>query len=70
MDENTIRELTKVLMALRWCQKHFKAEGLMNAALHMSEVVLPAPLAANTDHAVLTLERILESTIHDSDSPS
>lgn len=43
---DTIREFEKTLDVLEQCERHFSAEAEMNAALHMSNTVRPAPLAA------------------------
>jgi hypothetical protein len=43
---NVVRELEKTLDLLRIVDRHFLAEADMNAALHMSTDVRPAPLAA------------------------
>lgn len=40
------REVHKLADVLRAADKHFTAEGEMNAALHMATTVRPAPLAA------------------------
>ena len=54
------RELQKVLDTLFVVEKHFYHEANMNAALHMSTEVRPAPLAAAVSVAVSTLERLLD----------
>lgn len=53
------RELTKVLDAVKWANAHFAYEAWMNAALHMSNEVRPAPLAAAIRNATADLERII-----------
>jgi hypothetical protein len=52
MTEDAIRELEKALDVLRACARHFNAEAEMNAALHLSDNVLPNPLAAAVNTAV------------------
>lgn len=46
MLNDVIREFEKALDVLEQCERHFSAEAEMNAALHMSNTVRPAPLAA------------------------
>ena len=43
---DALREIDKLLLTLGDANRHFVAEGEMNAALHLSETVLPNPLAA------------------------
>lgn len=45
---------------LKACARHFNAEAEMNAALHMSDTVMPNPLAAAVNTAVAGGERALE----------
>lgn len=52
------RELDKVHEVVTFALKHFRAEAEMNAALHMSPEVRPAPLAAAIDIASHDLARI------------
>jgi hypothetical protein len=59
MDDAT-RELEKVLDVLRACARHFNAEAEMNAALHLSDKVLPNPLASKVNSAVMAAELALE----------
>jgi hypothetical protein len=40
------REVEKIADVLAMADKHFRAEGEMNAALHMATSVRPAPLAS------------------------
>jgi hypothetical protein len=49
---DALRELTKLIEALQAAERHFNAEAEMNAALHLSEKVLPNPLAAKVSSAV------------------
>jgi len=58
--EDERRELHKVLDTLLVVESHFRHEAEMNAALHMSREVRPAPLAAAVGTAVGTLERLLQ----------
>ena len=53
------RELEKVGDALDWAVTHFKAEGEMNAALHMNSTVRPTPLAAAIESASADIERLV-----------
>lgn len=56
MDSNDlIRELDKAAQALAACDRHFSAAAEANAALHMSDRVIPNPLAA---HVALTLANV------------
>lgn len=50
--EDALREIEKLLEALTAAERHFNAEAEMNAALHLSEKVLPNPLAAKVIGAV------------------
>lgn len=43
---DALREIDKLLEVVYAANRHFVAEGEMNAALHLSENVLPNPLAA------------------------
>lgn len=45
-DENLARELQKVLDVVRKVDEHLSFKDEMNAALHMSEMVRPTPLAS------------------------
>lgn len=49
--EDMARQLGKVLDAVELAHKHFSAEADMNAALHMSATVRPAPLAVAIESA-------------------
>jgi hypothetical protein len=53
------RELAKVADALAMADVHFQAEAEMNAALHMSPTIRPAPLAAAISTAHQELSRII-----------
>lgn len=56
---NLIRDLTKVADVLAKADEHFAAEGAMNAALHMSATVRPAPLASAVAGARADLARVI-----------
>lgn len=49
---DALREITKLLDTLTAAERHFNAEAEMNAALHLSEKVMPNPLAAKVSGAV------------------
>lgn len=53
------RELGKVYDTVRRANDHFRAEGQMNAALHMSDTVRPAPLAAAMEVAQESLIKLI-----------
>lgn len=57
--DNLIRELQKISDTLGAADRHFSAEGQMNAALHMSETVRPAPLAAAVATALGSAEQLI-----------
>jgi hypothetical protein len=59
MDDNTRRELQKVLDVLDTASDHFTAEAKMNAALHMAATVRPAPLATAVETARGSLRILL-----------
>lgn len=50
--KDALREIEKLLEVLIAANRHFMAEAEMNAALHLSEKVMPNPLAAKVDGAV------------------
>lgn len=54
------RQVEKALQTLYRVRDHFDHEAAMNAALHMSDTVRPAPLASALAIAVIDLERLLE----------
>ena len=54
-----IRELEKAERVLSACERHFMAAAEANAALHMSERVIPNPLASS----VALTRKSLEATI-------
>lgn len=54
-----IRELDKILDTIEGAEKHFRAEAEMNAALHMSDTVRPAPLSVAVGLAADNLTRLL-----------
>jgi len=60
MNNDLIRDLEKVSDALAAADRHFRAEAEMNAALHMSDTVRPAPLAAAVGTALFTIENVIE----------
>lgn len=49
---DALREIEKLLDALTAAGRHFNAEAEMNAALHLTENVMPNPLAAKVNGAV------------------
>ena len=53
--EDLERELEKAAQCLAACDRHFAAAAEANAALHMSDRVIPNPLAS---HVALTLENV------------
>jgi hypothetical protein len=55
------RQIEKALATMYRVRDHFDHEAAMNAALHMSDTVRPAPLAAAVAVAVLDLERLVEA---------
>ncbi len=59
MDENTKRELQKVLDVLKVVECHFNHEAEMNAALHMAASVRPAPLCVAVAGACGTLRTVI-----------
>jgi len=61
-DADRIRELEKIQDVLLACDRHFAAEAQMNAALHMSSTVRPAPLAAATAGAVESIRLLIEAS--------
>lgn len=46
LNDDEVRELKKVLSTLKSVEAYFKAQGQMNARLHMSDEVLYSPLAS------------------------
>lgn len=50
--KDALREIEKLMDALMAADRHFMAEAEANAALHLSEKVLPNPLAAKVSGAV------------------
>ncbi len=61
------RELEKVSDALNWADRHFQAEGQMNAAAHMNHTVRLTPLASAIDLAALDVERLIEELSEEAD---
>lgn len=68
MTEDERRQIEKVLSTLYRVRDHFDHEAAMNAALHMSDTVRPAPLAAAVGVAVIDLERLIEANAPDEPS--
>ena len=54
-----IRQLEKITDTVRMANIHFRAEAAMNAALHMSTTVRPAPLAEAVAIALDDLEQLI-----------
>jgi hypothetical protein len=54
------RELEKIAEAVDAAVRHFRAEAVMNAALHLSPTVRPAPLAVAIEAASDDLHRLIE----------
>lgn len=50
--EDALREIDKLLEALVAADRHFMAEAEMNAALHLTDKVMPNPLAAKVSGVV------------------
>ena len=61
------RELEKVSDALNWAVTHFQAEGQMNAAAHMNNMVRLTPLASAIGLAALDVERLIEELSQEGD---
>jgi hypothetical protein len=61
------RQVRKALDVMGKVQEHFDHEAAMNAALHMSDVVRPAPLAAAVSASVMDLARLLGEEGHPDD---
>lgn len=59
------RELVKVSDVMDMAVSHFDHEASMNAALHMSTVVRPAPLAAALTGARADLARLIDELVGD-----
>lgn len=59
ISEDFIRELEKAEMALAACDRHFSAAAEANAALHLSDRVLPNPLASALALALENLRAFL-----------
>lgn len=49
---DALREIEKLIEALTAAERHFDAEAEMNAALHLSEKVMPNPLASKVSVGV------------------
>lgn len=65
MSPDERRQVEKALGVMYRVREHFDHEAAMNAALHMSDVVRPAPLAAAVATAVIDLERLIEANAPD-----
>lgn len=57
--ENLVRELQKIADVVEQADRHFDAEAQMNAALHMSPIVRPAPLAIAVHNALFDLRCLI-----------
>ena len=55
-----IRELEKIGDVLNAANTHFQSEAMMNAALHMSGSVRPAPLASAVQVACTSLDVLVQ----------
>lgn len=62
MTDDERRQIEKALATMHRVLDHFDHEAAMNAALHMSDVVRAAPLAAAVAVAVIDLERLRMET--------
>lgn len=58
-NDDLIREIEKIRHVLALADRHFTAEAQMNAALHMSDTVRPAPLAAAVGTALNSAARLV-----------
>lgn len=56
--QDMARELGKIEFVLARVDQHFQHEAQMNAALHMSEQVRPAPLASAVEGALADVRRL------------
>ena len=61
MTDDDRRQIEKALQTMYRVRDHFDHEAAMNAALHMSDVVRPSPLAAAVAIAVIDLERVVQA---------
>jgi len=61
MNDDDRRQVEKALATMYKVQEHFDYEARMNAVLHLSDTVRPAPLAAAVSVAVSDLERLIEA---------
>ena len=68
MNGDERRQVEKALATMYKVQEHFDHEAKMNAALHLSDTVRPAPLAAAVSVAVIDLERLIEANAPDEPS--
>lgn len=53
------REVQKAVDVIQKVHDHFSHEAAMNAALHMSDKIRPAPLAVAVEEALDTLKRLI-----------
>jgi len=58
-DADLQRELEKIRDVVEKVDQHFTHEAAMNAALHMSETIRPAPLAMAVSSAKADLDRLI-----------
>lgn len=58
-DADLVRQLEKAEEALAACDRHFAAAAEANAALHMSERVIPNPLASLVAITLVSIQRTL-----------
>lgn len=70
---DALRELEKLLEVITAANRHFVAEGEMNAALHLSESVLLNPLASKVGGALrdgnVALDRLKKRMIGEKELP-
>ena len=57
---DAVRELDKYLETLDWADRYFTAESQRNAATHMAERVVTAPLASAVQMASSSVRRALQ----------
>ena len=70
MTDDERRQIEKALRVMYKVRDHFDHEAAMNAALHMSDIVRPAPLAAAVAIAVLDLESVIQANAPDEPAQS
>jgi hypothetical protein len=59
--ENYVRELEKSLGVFKNVEKYLKASAMANAALHLSQEVLPPPLYGQVTMAMKGIRLVLRS---------